>query len=138
MAMRLSAGAAKPACDINTTPLIDVMLVLLVTLIVSLPLLTHAVKLNLPVFSPSHITAPPAIELEIDADGTLVWNGSALPDLARLENYFHALGSAAVQPPIHLRPARHASYDLVARVMAAAQRNHLHDIGFVNVAEFKD
>jgi biopolymer transport protein ExbD len=128
-------------CDINTTPLIDVMLVLLVTLIVSLPVMTHAVKLDMP-----NVTNPPpppdqqpeVINLEIDGDGTVVWNGSPVASLEQLQGYFATETTKDPQPEIHLRPDRRAKYDVVAKVLAAAQRNHMKKIGFVNVAEFKD
>ena len=128
-------------CDINTTPLIDVMLVLLVTLIVTLPIMTHAVKLDMP--NPNAKPPPPdqppeVIDLEIDFDGTVVWNGTPVKDMDQLEGYFHSETSKEPQPEIHLRPDRRAKYDIVARVLASAQRNHMKKIGFVNVAEFKD
>jgi biopolymer transport protein ExbD len=138
MGMRVSGGSASLACNINTTPLIDVMLVLLVALIVSLPLLTHAVKLDLPAPTPPPQPPASAVELEIDADGTLSWNGSVVADLARLAGYLHAARLQSPQPEIHLRPARHASYERVAQVLAAAQREHLSRLGFVNTAEFQN
>ena len=141
MAMRRRNGCGSPLCDINTTPLIDVMLVLLVTLIVTLPVMTHAVKLDMPNVSnppPPPPTPPEVIELEIDFDGTVVWNGSPVASLSQLEGYFHAERDKEPQPEIHLRPDRRAKYEIVAKVLAAAQRNHMKKIGFVNVAEFRD
>jgi biopolymer transport protein ExbD len=140
MAMSVGSGG-EDMCDINTTPLIDVMLVLLVTLIVSLPIMTHAVKLDMP--NPNAKPPPPdqppeVIDLEIDFDGTVVWNGTPVKDMDQLEGYFHSETSKEPQPEIHLRPDRRAKYDIVARVLASAQRNHMKKIGFVNVAEFKD
>jgi len=126
-------------CDINTTPLIDVMLVLLVTLIVSLPVMTHAVKLDMPnpnAPPPPPDTPPEVIDLEIDSDGTVAWNGSTIPDMGTLEGYFHNEAVKDPQPEIHLRPDRRARYGVVAQVLAAAQRNHMKKIGFTNVAEF--
>ncbi|HEY4751305.1 MAG TPA: biopolymer transporter ExbD [Steroidobacteraceae bacterium] len=140
--MAMSVGAAgQEMCDINTTPLIDVMLVLLVTLIISLPVMTHAVKLDMP--NPNNPPPPPdtppeVIDLEIDFDGTVVWNGTAVTGMPQLEGFFHAETVKDPQPEIHLRPDRRAKYDMVAKVLAAAQRNHMKKIGFVNVAEFKD
>ncbi|HYB32399.1 MAG TPA: biopolymer transporter ExbD [Steroidobacteraceae bacterium] len=141
--MSIPVGGASGAtfCDINTTPLIDVMLVLLVTLIVTLPIMTHAVKLDMPNVSnppPPPPTPPEVIDLEIDYDGTVVWNGTPVKDMDTLEGYFHAETDKVPQPEIHLRPDRRAKYDIVARVLAGAQRNHMKKIGFVNVAEFKD
>jgi biopolymer transport protein ExbD len=141
MAMSVGTSAGKTFCDINTTPLIDVMLVLLVTLIVTLPVMTHAVKLDMPNVSnppPPPPTPPEVIELEIDFDGTVVWNGTPVASLSQLEGYFHAERDKEPQPEIHLRPDRRAKYEIVAKVLAAAQRNHMKKIGFVNVAEFRD
>lgn len=139
MAMSVGTSSGAVMCDINTTPLIDVMLVLLVTLIVSLPIMTHAVKLDMP--NPNSNPPPPdkppeVIDLEIDSDGTVVWNGNPVQDLNVLEGYFHNEAAKDPQPEIHLRPDRRARYDVVAKVLAAAQRNHMVKIGFVNVAQF--
>ena len=138
MAMSVGSGG-DTFCDINTTPLIDVMLVLLVTLIVTLPIMTHAVKLDMP--NPNAPPPPPdqppeVIDLEIDYDGTIVWNGTPVDSMAQLEGYYGTERDKEPQPEIHLRPDRRAKYDSVAKVLAAAQRNHMKKIGFVNVAEF--
>jgi biopolymer transport protein ExbD len=139
MAMQVG-GAGEEMCDINTTPLIDVMLVLLVTLIITLPIMTHAVKLDMPQNQnqPPPPTPPEVIDLEIDFDGTVVWNGTPVPSMDTLESFFHTEAAKDPQPEIHLRPDRRAKYDIVARVLAAAQRNHMKKIGFVNVSEFSD
>jgi biopolymer transport protein ExbD len=134
-------GAGEEMCDINTTPLIDVMLVLLVTLIITLPVMTHAVKLDMPDVShppPPPPVQPEVIDLEIDFDGTVVWNGTPVPTLQQLESYFHTDAEKDPQPEIHLRPDRRAKYDVVAKVLAAAQRNRMKKIGFVNTAEFAE
>jgi biopolymer transport protein ExbD len=127
-------------CDINTTPLIDVMLVLLVTLIVSLPIMTHAVKLDMPQSNnpPPPDQRPEVIDLEIDFDGTVVWNGTPVKDINQLESYFHTEADKPQQAEIHLRPDRRVKYDSVAKVLAAAQRNRMKKIGFVNTSEFTD
>lgn len=126
-------------CAINTTPLIDVMLVLLVTLIISLPVMTHAIKLDLPQIPPAAVK-PPAevINLDIDFDGTVVWNGTPVASWQQLEGYFRTEARRDPQPEIHLRPDRGAKYDVVARVLASAQHNRVKKIGFVNTAEFND
>ncbi|MBV8519668.1 MAG: biopolymer transporter ExbD [Acidobacteria bacterium] len=131
-------GAGEEMCDINTTPLIDVMLVLLVTLIITLPIMTHAVKLDMPQNQnqPPPPTPPEVIDLEIDFDGTVVWNGTPVPSMDTLEGFFHTEAAKDPQPEIHLRPDRRAKYDIVARVLAAAQRNRMKKIGFVNTSEF--
>src|SRR6202789_2570054 len=90
MAMSVGNAGGGVMCDINTTPLIDVMLVLLVTLIVSLPIMTHAVKLDMPQSNnpPPPDQRPEVIDLEIDFDGQVVWNGTPV-QLSQLEGYFH-------------------------------------------------
>ncbi|MDB6087489.1 MAG: biopolymer transporter ExbD [Gammaproteobacteria bacterium] len=140
MAMSIGASSGGVMCDINTTPLIDVMLVLLVTLIVSLPIMTHAVKLDMPQTNnpPPPDQRPEVIDLEIDFDGTVVWNGTAVQSIQQLESYFHTEAEKPTQAEIHLRPDRRAKYDSVAKVLAAAQRNRMKKIGFVNTSEFKD
>jgi biopolymer transport protein ExbD len=140
MAMSVGSGSGGVMCDINTTPLIDVMLVLLVTLIISLPVMTHAVKLDMPQANnpPPPDARPEVIDLEIDFDGTVVWNGTVVPNINQLESYFHTDAAKSPQPEIHLRPDRRAKYDYVARVLAAAQRNRMKKIGFVNTSEFRD
>ena len=140
MAMSVGNAGGGVMCDINTTPLIDVMLVLLVTLIVSPPIMTHAVKLDMPQSNnpPPPDQRPDVIDLEIDFDGTVVWNGTPVKDINQLESYFHTEADKPQQAEIHLRPDRRAKYGSVAVVLAAAQRNRMKKIGFVNTSEFKD
>lgn len=130
-------GEDEVMIDINTTPLIDVMLVLLVMLIITLPIMTNAVKLDMPnPNSPPPPVHPQVINLEIDFDGTIVWNGNVVPNMSTLESYFRQESTIDPQPEIHLAPDPHVKYDVVARVLAAAQRNHMVKIGFVNTAQF--
>src|SRR4029077_8205372 len=140
MAMSVGNAGGGVMCDINTTPLIDVMLVLLVTLIVSLPSMTHAVKLDMPQANnpPPPDQRPEVIDLEIDFDGAVVWNGTPVANVDTLEGYFRVEAVKDPQPEIHLRPDRRAKYDVVSKVLAAAQRNRMRKLGFVNVSEFKD
>ena len=140
--MSMSVGESSEGdaiCDINTTPLIDVMLVLVIMLILSLPVMNHAVKLDMP--RPDQKPPPNQIEpevhvLEIYSDNTIVWDGNTVPNIKTLEGYFQNEALKDPQPEIHLSPDRRARYDVVAHVLAAAQRNHMHRIGFTNVAEF--
>ena len=138
MAMQVGPGAGESEMvDINTTPLIDVMLVLLVMLIITLPIMTNAVKLDMPnPNSPPPPVHPQVINLEIDFDGTIVWNGNVVPNMPTLESYFRQESTIDPQPEIHLAPDPHVKYDVVAQVLAAAQRNHMVKIGFVNTAQF--
>ena len=139
MSMSVGGGDKESVmCDINTTPLIDVMLVLLVTLIMSLPIQTHAVKLDLPppVDHPPPVTKiPEIIQLDIDFDDSILYNGNPT-QLEQLDGYFRTESQKPDQPEIHLRPDKRSHYDMTAKVLAAAQRNHMEKIGFVNTTEF--
>src|ERR1700693_2481617 len=108
MAMSIGSGAdgdPEVMVDINTTPLIDVMLVLLVMLIITIPIQTHAVKLNMPVGNPPPpLTPPEVVTIDVDFDGTVLWNGSLIPDRATLEGQLQAAAAQPTQPEIHLRP----------------------------------
>ena len=123
--------------DINTTPLIDVMLVLIIMLIITIPVQTHAVKLNMPVGNPPPVTEKPDIvTLEVDFDGTLIWNGETLKDRAELEARLRGAVAAPVQPEIHLRPNKLVKYGNVVSVMASAQRLGVTRIGLVGNEQF--
>jgi len=126
-------------CDINTTPLIDVMLVLLIMFIITIPVMTHAVKLDMPrpTDAPPPPVRPEVVDIEIDFDGTILWNGTPVT-LDALEGYFRTESKKDPQPELHLRPDKRSRYDVVAKVLASAQRNRMKKIGFVNVAEFRD
>ena len=134
-----SDAEACALCEINTTPLIDILLVLLVTLIGSLPLMTHSVRIALPQLG-AHATAVPrpVIDLVIDFDGTLEWNGVPVAGLPQLQDDFRAASHQSPQPEIHLRPNRHVRYDTVAQVLAAAQRDGVRNLSFYNMGEFGD
>lgn len=132
------AAAEALICNLNTTPLIDVMLVLIVTLIVSLPSMTHAVKLEMARATAAQNLVPPEIiNVDVDFDGALIWNGSRVADLQALEGYYRAESQKVPLPQINLRPDRRAPYDVVAKVLAAAQRNGMTDIQFANTEDFR-
>jgi biopolymer transport protein ExbD len=129
-------GEDEPMMEMNMTPLIDVLLVLLVMFIITIPVMTHAVKLDMP--RPNNapkLSEPVVIQLEIDFDGTVLWNGSAVT-VDDLDTYFRREAANDPQPELHIRPNKRASYDVVARVLAAAQRNGLLKIGFVGNEQF--
>jgi biopolymer transport protein ExbD len=140
MAMSMGGTEGEAMCDINTTPLIDVMLVLLIMFIITIPIMTHAVKLDMPQATnpPPPDARPEVIDLEVDFDGTVVWNGTVVPSVQTLEQYFKSESGKEPQPEIHLRPDRRAKYGTVASVLAAAQRNRMKKIGFVNTSEFRE
>lgn len=136
MSMSIGGGENEPMMDINMTPLIDVMLVLLIMFIITIPVMTHAVKLDMPRASnaPSQVL-PVVINLEIDFDGTVLWNGTPV-DIESLEGYFRREAANDPQPELHIRPSKRAKYDVVARVLASAQRNGMRKIGFVGNEQF--
>ena len=134
-----SGGSGEPELlmDINTTPLIDVMLVLLIMLIITIPIQTHAVKLNMPVVTPPTQTEPPeVITIEVDFDGTILWNGLVVPNKAELEQRMRLEAVKPTQPEIHLRPNKLVKYQYVAMVMASAQRIGLMKIGVIGNEQF--
>ena len=140
MAMSTGGAEGEPMMEINTTPLIDVMLVLLIMFIITLPVMTHAVKLDMP--RPNVNQPPPdpndqPIKLDIDWDGTIIWNGSVV-QLDQLEGYFRTEAAKNPQPELHVRPDRRANYDTVAKVLALAQRNGMQRIGFVGNEQFME
>ena len=122
---------AAPMAEINMTPLIDVMLVLLVIFIITAPLFTHAIRLDLPkvAAAPARQT-PQTISLSIDAAGKIYWNGNVLT-LDQMRARFVAAGKEAEQPEIQLRAERSTRYEVIAQVMGAAQQAGLERIGFV-------
>ena len=122
---------AAPMAEINMTPLIDVMLVLLVIFIITAPLFTHAIRLDLPkvAAAPARQT-PQTIDLSIDAAGKLYWNGNVIT-LAQMRTQFAQAGKQAEQPEIHLHAERSTRYEVIAQVMGAAQQAGLERIGFV-------
>ena len=137
MSVGPSGGDADVMMDINTTPLIDVMLVLLVMLIITIPIQTHAVKLDMPQGQNEPPPVPPeVIDLEVDFDGTIIWNGSVVPSQAVLRSFFIREARKDPQPEVHLRPHRLAKYDHVATVLASAQRLGIQRIGFVGNEQY--
>jgi biopolymer transport protein ExbD len=141
MSVGPEGGAKDPEVmlDINTTPLIDVMLVLIIMLIITIPVQTHAVKLNMPVGTPPPPTVPPiVIQLDVDFDGTVLWNGEIVPDRPTLDAKFASAATLQVQPEFHLRPNKLVTYKNVAGVMASAQSHGITKIGLVGAEQFLD
>jgi biopolymer transport protein ExbD len=142
MAMQVgNAGGdddAEVMIDINTTPLIDVMLVLLIMFIITIPIQTHAVKMNMPV--PTKNSPPPTppviIRIDVDFDGTIGWNGEIIPDRATLEARLAQVASEADQAEVHLRPNKLVTYKVVAMILASAQRLGVTKIGIVGNEQF--
>ena len=139
MSVGSPSGSDEVMVEMNTTPLIDVMLVLLVMLIVTIPIQTHAVKLDLPQANatpPPQTVQPEVVDLEIDFDGTPIWNGTAVPNRAQLDRFLQDTANKVPQPEVHLRPNRLAKYEAVARTLADAQRLGVTKIGFVGNEQY--
>ena len=136
MAMAVGDKAeGDPLSEINTTPLIDVMLVLLIMLIVTLPPQRHAVKLDTPLPPPPDAPPPPPdlpdpVRIMVDFDGSILWNGVVV-GRNQLDRNLKEEAARAFQPEIHIEPHRLAKYGVVAHVMASAQRNGLTKMGVI-------
>ncbi len=138
MAMAASTSEGEPMMDINTTPLIDVMLVLLIMFIITIPVQTHAVKLDLPANSSDN--TPPPIDpvknkITIDPAGTVFWNGSPV-SLPVLKQYLDLTQSMNPVPELHLQPDPQARYNVVDNVLAVTKRAQVEKMGFVGNEAF--
>jgi biopolymer transport protein ExbD len=123
---------SKPMAEINMIPLIDVMLVLLVIFIITAPLLTHAVKIELPkASSQPNITQPDNVQLGINAQGIVYWNGERI-DKAEMQRRMLTAARLTPQPELHLRADKTTQYQVLAEVMAQAAKAGLVKIGFVS------
>jgi biopolymer transport protein ExbD len=132
-----SGGEPDVMVDINTTPLIDVMLVLLIMLIITIPIQTHAIKMNLPVGNPPPpAVQPEVVQIDIDFDGTMMWNGQVLPDRAALESHLQQVAAEPDQAEIHLLPNKLVPYKDVAAVLASAQRIGATKIGLIGNEQY--
>ena len=144
MSMNVGSGNAAPGADpepmmeMNMTPLIDVMLVLIIMLIITIPKANHSVNLNMPVGTPPPPTKEPVVvQIDVDFDGTILWDGAVVPDRAQLEQKLMNVASQPDQPEVHLRPNKLVNYESVAGVMAAAQRLGVTKIGLVGNEQFQ-
>mgnify|MGYP003336025995 FL=1 len=123
--------------DINTTPLIDVMLVLLIMLIITIPVQLHSINLDMPTGTPPPVTKKPTtVRVEIDARNVVRWNDKTLSDRAELDTLLQQASQQQPQPEIHIKPQGKAKYEAVAGVLASAQRNGLTKLGIVGSEQF--
>jgi len=137
MSMNIGTHEDEVMIDINTTPLIDVMLVLIIMLIITIPVQLHSVNLNMPAGNPPPPTVPPVVvTIDVDFDGTVLWNGETLPDAAALDAKLRAAAAEPDQPEVHLRPNKLVAYKNVAAVMAAAQRLGITKLGIIGNEQF--
>lgn len=139
MSMTVGTGGENdPMIEMNTTPLIDVMLVLLIMIIVTLPVMTHAVKLDMPRPDNSEPDVQPElVEIMIDYDGTILWNGTPVQNLDTLERYFKSAAAQYPQPQVAIRPDARVKYDYVVQVLASAQRNSIEKMGLIGNEQFE-
>ncbi|MFC7498337.1 ExbD/TolR family protein [Enterovirga sp. GCM10030262] len=133
MSMSMGGGEDEPMMDINTTPLIDVMLVLLIMFIITIPIQTHAVKLDLPIDDPNAV-APPVDPVKnkivIEPTGVVLWNGTPV-DPVTLRQYLDITTTMTPTPELHLQPHPDARYEDVDEVLAITKRANVSAMGFV-------
>jgi biopolymer transport protein ExbD len=138
--MAMNVGSQReddPMIEMNMTPLIDVMLVLLIMFIITIPIQTHAVKMNMPIGPSAPPPKPPEIvRIDVDFDGTIGWNGVLVADRGELEAKLATVAAQADQPEVHLRPNKLVTYKVVAMIMASAQRLGVTKIGIVGNEQF--
>jgi biopolymer transport protein ExbD len=141
MGMNVGSGGSSNdpdvMIDINTTPLIDVMLVLLVMLIITIPIQLHAVNLNMPVGNPPpQLVKPEVVKIDIDPSSQIYWNAEVVANRADLEERLKSIATVDPQPELHIRPDKRAKYDVVAAVLAAAQRLGVTKLGIIGSEQF--
>jgi len=144
MGMNVGSGSAKgadpePMMEMNMTPLIDVLLVLIIMMIITIPKQDHSVNLNMPVGTPPPQTneKPVVVTIDVDFDGTILWDGQVVPNRAELEAKMNGVAAMPNQPEVHLRPNKLVEYKVVAGVMATAQRLGVTKIGMVGNEQFQ-
>lgn len=144
MGMNIGSGSAKgadpePMMEMNMTPLIDVLLVLIIMMIITIPKQDHSVNLNMPVGTPPPQTnvEPVVVTIDVDFDGTILWDGQVVANRAELESKMNGVAAMANQPEVHLRPNKLVEYKVVAGVMATAQRLGVTKIGMVGNEQFQ-
>ena len=137
MSVGPAGGEGDPMVEMNTTPLIDVLLVLLVMLIITIPIQLHSVNMDLPAgVPPPDAPEPVVVRLEVSSGNQLQWNGELVPDRAALESRFMLAAQEQVQPEIHVHADPKTKYETVAAVLTAAQRQGLLKIGVVGLEAY--
>lgn len=132
-----SSKEDEPMMEMNMTPLIDVMLVLIIMLIITIPIQNHAINLNMPAGNPPPpLTPPVVVTVDVDFDGTVLWDGVVVASRPELEAKLQGVAKSPVQPEVHLRPNKLVPYKSVAAVMASAQRLGVTKIGLVGNEQF--
>ena len=139
MAMSGGRDDGEPMMEMNTTPLIDVMLVLLIMFIITLPIPTHAVKVDLPVNSktPQNPIDSEKNKVTIAADGAIAWNGSPVNELT-LRQYLDQTAGMNPEPELHFQPDPTAKYEVVDRVLAVIKRSNVTKLGFIGNEQYRN
>ena len=143
MGMNVGSSSAKgadpePMMEMNMTPLIDVLLVLIIMMIITIPKQNHSVNLNMPVGTPPPSDVKPVVvTIDVDFDGTILWDGEVIPNRQALEAKMNSVAAMPNQPEVHLRPNKLVEYKVVAGVMATAQRLGVTKIGMVGNEQFQ-
>jgi biopolymer transport protein ExbD len=123
--------------EMNTTPLIDVMLVLLIMLIITIPVQTHAVKLDMPTNAPQPpLEKPVVVQIDISPTDQILWNGEQIASEQDLDSRLETAAAQTPQPEVHIRPNKDATYAPVAKVLAASQRLGMTKLGIVGSEQF--
>ena len=131
------SGEPEVMMDINTTPLIDVMLVLLIMLIITIPAQLHTVNMDMPVSKPAAKKVDPVVvKIEVDANSVINWNGKPIASRAELDMKLQEAYQMQPQPELHIRSHAKAKYEAVAAVLANAQRIGLTKLGIVGSEQF--
>ena len=132
-----SSGDPEVMIDINTTPLIDVMLVLIIMLIITIPIQLHAANLNMPAGTPPPpLKEPVVVTIDVDFDGTILWNGETLASRPELQAKLRDAAAQPDQPEVHVRPNKLVEYKYVAEVLAESQRLGITKLGMVGNEQF--
>jgi biopolymer transport protein ExbD len=140
--MGMSAGSddGEPMMDMNTTPLIDVMLVLLIMFIITIPIQTHAVKVDLPVNSPNppqNAVDPEKNKVSIDPAGVISWNGAPVDEVT-LRQYLDISAAKVPEPELHFQPDPQARYDVVDKTLAVIKRSNVKKLGFIGNEQYRN
>ena len=139
MAMSGGTEDGEPMMDLNTTPLIDVMLVLLIMFIITIPPQTHAVKVDLPVNSKSNapVVDPVKNKVLVTPEGQVQWNGSPVNDTV-LSQYLEQTKTISPEPELHFQPDPQARYQVVDRVLAVIKRSEITKLGFIGNEQYRN
>ncbi len=140
MAMSAGKDDGEPMMDMNTTPLIDVMLVLLIMFIITIPIQTHAVKVDLPVNDPRQSRPPVDPEknkVSIDPAGTVSWNGAPVDEIT-LRQYLDTSAGMNPEPELHFQPDPSARYEVVDRTLAVIKRSQISKLGFIGNEQYRN